>query len=563
MGRVLAVGLDSVDETDLQDRLDRGAMPHVAALRDRGTWCSITVDPLCRAEHPWTTFVTGLEPEHLGRWSPVRFEPATYSYGSVGAAEVEPFWSLGPDVAVVAVDVPAGPLARDSGGVQVVDWAAHDPMYPRCSSPVGLLADLDHRFGANPAVPLDYAGTWNDNAWLERYGSALQTSVRMRTAVIEHLLASTPAWRLGVVVFGEPHQVAHHAWHGMTPSSVLHSVPSASVGRVVLDDLHRALDDAVGRLAAGLDPDDVLVLFSPKGNEAICDLSANVLAPELLHRLTFGEPRLQQPSVARWERRGRPPVVLPGGMQHVAAMQAAFGDHPLRRARLAMRRAAFRAGSTLAPEQSARWRLRRRRKAPAPWVTPDPGTLAPLDRDLPYEPWYVATWYRPWWPRMRAFVLPSFSDLHVRINLIGREGAGTVAVSQYTQACDEVEQTLRQCRNRRTGNALVGDVIRPRGDDPFADVGLAADLVVSWAEDTDVLEHPEAGVVGPYPAWRSGGHAARGFALVAGGTVGQGSITGPRIVDLPATLLELAGLTPRAPTDGTPFPLPHLTRTER
>ena len=555
MGRVLAVGLDSVDEADLWSRLDVGAMPNLAALRDRGTWCSLTVDPLCRAEHPWTTFVTGLEPDHLGRWSPVCFEPTSYSYGSIGAAEVEPFWSLGPDVPVVAFDVPAGPLARDLGGVQVVDWAAHDPMYPRCSSPDGLLADLDNRFGANPAVPLDYAGTWNDVGWLERYGSALVTSTRMRTAVIEHLLASTPAWRLGVVVFGEPHQVAHHAWHGVAPSSVLHDVPSGAVGRAVLDDVHGALDDAVGRLAAALEPDDVLVLFSPKGNEAICDLGSNVLVPELLHRLTFGAPRLQQPSITRWERRGRPPVVLPGGMQHVAAMQAAFGDHPLRRTRLALRRAAFAAGSTLAPQRSTDWRLRRRRRMPEPWVTPDADTLAPLARNLPYDPWYVAMWYRPWWPKMSAFVLPSFSDLHVRINVIGREGAGTVAVSDYTRACDEVEETLRKCRNRRTGHALVGDVIRPRGGDPFADVGLAADLVVSWAEDTDVLEHPEAGVVGPYAAWRSGGHAARGFALVTGGAVGQGRIAGPRIVDLSATLLVLAGLTPRAPIDGTPFPL--------
>jgi hypothetical protein len=249
-------------------------------------------------------------------------------------------------------------------------------------------------------------------------------------------------------------------------------------------------------------------------------------------------------------------------MSHVAAMRAAFGDHWFRRARLATRRATFAAATAVAPSLTGRLRLGRRRQRPQPWRAPDPATLAPLADDLPYDPWFVATWYRPWWPRMAYFVLPSFSDLHVRINVIGREGEGTVAAADYGQACDEVEQTLRACRNPRTGHALVGDVNRPRGADPFAEVGLEADVVVSWAEDTDVLEHPEVGVVGPYPAWRSAGHAARGFALVAGGNVGCGTISGPRIVDLPTTLLDLTGAVPRESIDGTPFPLPRRRRAE-
>jgi predicted AlkP superfamily phosphohydrolase/phosphomutase len=562
MGRVLAIGLDSADEEDVRARMDAGTMPHLSALRDRGTWCSLEIDALCRSEHPWSTFVTGVEPEHLGRWTTVSFDPATYRYGSVGAVDVDPFWSLGDDVPVVAFDVPASRLTRSARGRHVVDWASHEPMYPRSSSPPGLLAELDERFGANPAVPLEYAGTWNDAAWLRSYGSALVTSTQLRTEVAEHLLSSTPDWRLGLVVYGEPHQVAHHAWQGVAPGSVLHEVPSAPVGRTVLDELHRELDDAVGRLAGALAPEDVVVVFSPKNNEAICDLASNVLAPELLHRLTFGEPRLQQPSVARWERRGRPPVVLPGGMSHVRAMQAAFGDHRLRRARLAIRQAAFRAAMAIAPDVTDRLRLRRRRHRPEPWVEPDPATLASPITDLPYDHWCVAAWYRPWWSRMPYFVLPSFSDLHVRINVVGREGEGTVAAADYVRACDEVEGILRACRNPRTGHALVADVSRPRGSDPFAEVGLGADLVVSWAEDTDVLEHPEAGVVGPYPAWRAGGHGTRGFALLAGGDVGRGTIAGSRIVDLPATLIELTGAAAKRPIDGTPFPLPRRSPAE-
>lgn len=555
MKRVLAIGLDAADEVDLERRLAAGSMPNLAALRERGTWCSLAVDTLCRSEHPWTAFVTGLEPEHSGRWTPIGFDPATYHYASADALDREPFWALGDRAKVVALDIPAATLARDLQGVHVVDWLTHDPMYPRCSSPAPLMATLDDLVGENPAAALEYAGAWHEAEYLRAYGAALVTSVEQRTEVIQYLLATTAGWNLGVVVFAELHQLSHDAWHGMAPGSVFRDAPSAAVGREALDAVYRATDVAIGRIVEGLEPEDVVVVFSPKGHEPLCDLLSNTLAPELLHRLAFGAPLLHQPSVRRWQRRGQPPVVLPTGMSHVAHMRGAFGDRRWRRARAAIRRTAFAAATAVAPGPMGRltMRVRAARNVRPPGGVPDPTTLAPLDGDLRYDRWFVATWYRPWWPEMRAFVVPSFADLHLRVNLAGREAEGIVALDDYQQACAEVAATFQACRNPRTGHPLVAEVLFPRAGDPFAEIGVPADVVIRWAEDADTLEHPDIGVVGPYPAWRAGGHAARGFALVAGGDVAPGRVDGNRIVDLTATILDLAGVEPREPIDGRPI----------
>ncbi|OWY63265.1 hypothetical protein B7486_54040, partial [cyanobacterium TDX16] len=549
-GRVLAIGLDSIDEEDLLARLAAGQMPNLAALRDRGTWASLSVDERCRSELPWLSLVTGLEAEALGQWTAAWFDPATYEYGSHGAPDRQPFWSLAGDQPSVSLDVAGSTLARGAG-THVVDWFTHDPMHVRCSSPPDVLVDLDRRFGPNPARLLEYAGTWHDAAWVERHRAACITSVDQRTEVVEHLLATTPGWRLGVVSFGEAHELAHHAWHGVAPESIAHDAPAAAAAGRALDELHVALDAAVGRLTAGLEPNDVVVVFAPKGSETHSDVGTNVLGPELLHRAAFGEALLAQPDVDAWQRAGQPALLVPRGSDYVAEMRTRRGER--RRGIDALRAAAHRTMSRLVPERVERRRARR--DAPLPWSPPDPEDVGPVRGTLLYDEWLVSTWYRPWWPRMRAFAIPSFSDLHVRINVEGRERDGVVPVAEYEQACDEVESLFRACSSLRTGRPAISAVDRPRGADPFLEVGLDADVVLTWAEDLDGLVHPDVGPVGPYPAWRTSGHAARGFALFAGGDVGHGRVEGPRVVDVPATLLDLAGVEPATPIDGTPIAL--------
>jgi predicted AlkP superfamily phosphohydrolase/phosphomutase len=155
---------------------------------------------------------------------------------------------------------------------------------------------------------------------------------------------------------------------------------------------------------------------------------------------------------------------------------------------------------------------------------------------------------------MPAFVLPSFNDAHLRLNVVGRERDGIVEQDEYQRACDELEAWVRSCRNPRTGNSVVAHVSRPHGDDPFETSAPAADLIVYFSEEADALEHPELGSVGPFPASRTGTHTPAGFALFVGNDIRPGEILQPhKLVDLPATILALAGVEPRRPIDGQPI----------
>ena len=166
--------------------------------------------------------------------------------------------------------------------------------------------------------------------------------------------------------------------------------------------------------------------------------------------------------------------------------------------------------------------------------------------------WHVAGWYRDAWPRLPAFVIPGFSDAHIRINLAGRERDGVVALDDYDAACDDVERSLRACRSARTGDPIVADITRMRAGDPCAPDGPGADLVVRlWG--TDAIEHPDAGSIGPAVAMRTGSHTEHGFADISGPGIEPGDRGAFGVCDLSATICALLGRTARVPLDGRSF----------
>jgi predicted AlkP superfamily phosphohydrolase/phosphomutase len=166
---------------------------------------------------------------------------------------------------------------------------------------------------------------------------------------------------------------------------------------------------------------------------------------------------------------------------------------------------------------------------------------------LELESIVATSWYRPHWSKMKAFVIPSFSDCHIRLNVRGRERDGMVELDDYDQVCDDVERELRLLVDARTNEPIVGEILRPRRDDPMAEIGPAPDLIVSFTHVADAIRHPALGVVGPCPLMRMGEHTPNGWAAIVtpeGGSEDLGTFE-PR--DLTATVVDLLGV-PESPT---------------
>jgi hypothetical protein len=315
---------------------------------------------------------------------------------------------------------------------------------------------------------------------------------------------------------------------------------------------YEAADRLAGDLVAAF-PDATIVAFNFHGMGANrSDVSSMLLLPDLLLRRSTGESRVA--ARPQWSS-GQLPVLREGeAWEHSVYRDPAARPAPTlrrpglgRRARRMARLLARRVGiAAKRPPGTGAAAAILTANGPANAAGPARSSLA----------WMPAARYADRWPRMDAFALPSFYDGRVRINLAGREAAGTVPLDRYAAACDEVEALLRECTDILTGEPVVDAVERPVAGDPLAAGPTAADLVVTWRVPSSGFRHPRLGDIGPVPQRRPGGHTGGdGIAYIAGPGIDPGDYPRHSAFDVVPTVISLLGEAPPRPLSGAPIPL--------
>ncbi|MGH2811424.1 MAG: alkaline phosphatase family protein [Actinomycetota bacterium] len=557
MTRVAVLGLDAAERTYVEALMNAGEMTNLARIRERSAKCNLDSEEIYRVGRIWETFVIG----KADYPSAVRFDPSDYSTFKAGARKVPPFYYLDPGLETIVFDVPYSSLWFPVDGAQVTSWGGHDAGFLRASRPSGLLTEIEEKFGGHPAFLNDYNTGWHHAPSITVLTDALLVGARRRMDSAIWLQEQFPNWDLFLTVMSEAHSAGEYFWHGADPEHPLAEEPTAEVARESLLRVHRGLDDEIGRFANSLPPETTLVVCSLHGMQTNpYDVAMMVLLPELLNRWQFGRGLFQFPDVDRWRRRGCPPIRPEQDQKWGNYAGAQFALESPDRLKRALRTTL--PSPVVKGARSARRALARRPKPPPPEALAVPAPPeAEFDPARTPEPhasvdWQVPCWYRPMWPRMKAFALPSFYDSRIRINLEGRERDGVVPKEDYTRVCDDLERLLENCRDVRTGRQAVSGFKRMRSEDPMDPEGPDADLVVYWGEAVDALEHPELGAVGPFPFRRTGGHTGNGFAYISGPGIRPGYRGAYPSTHLTPTVLDLLGR--QVPEELHGHPIPNL-----
>jgi predicted AlkP superfamily phosphohydrolase/phosphomutase len=531
LSRVLVICLDGYEESIGRQLMAEGRMPALRALSELSARFSLDHGPALRTGLAGEHVATGLSPTDAGRWSAVRFEPATYSVRQEGTA-LTPFTSALGSRAVV-FDPPYFDLARAARTRGMVAWGAHDPGVASRANPPGLVEEVSARFGAYPARKWIYGTPWNSSAASKQMGDHLTEGVRLRASVARWLYQERlPDWELALLTVSEAHSALEGLWHGIDPTHPLHLCPSAVGAAAGIRSVYAAIDDLIGELRAAF-PDAATVVFSMHGmGPNRSDAASMLLLAEFLYRRAFGS--------AYFDRKAATSVALHGqvAMTELESwgtwVATGFPAEPPGAGEPFWRRVPRRVIPTAAKRVVKRMLAR---------LTAEPGSALRLPID-----WMPAARYQRFWHRMPAFALPSFYDGRVRINLRGRERTGIIDPAQYRVCRDDLLAALRECRDPITGESVVEDIEYPAAADPMELGPTEADLVILWRGAPMGLVHPEHGQIGPLPYRRTGGHTGGpGFAFLHGEGIQPGEYGTRSAYDVVPTLFELLG---RPPLEG-------------
>jgi predicted AlkP superfamily phosphohydrolase/phosphomutase len=530
--RVMAIGLDGFDYKLAERFMAEGHMPALADLKQRAARFFLDEGYTHRSGIPWESAGSGLSPQETGRWSPVVFDPATYTAWREGG-QFAPWWDKA-DLRAVVFDAPNIDLRHARNTQGVVAWGTHSPGTAKAGRPGALLGEVKQRFGDYPAGEWMYGVPWPSARGAEMMGKSLSRALDVRSRAAGWLATERfPEWDFFFAMASELHGGMEGLWHGVDAGHPLHTHPSAGSAASALLEIHRALDRMIGQLvkAAG---DAVFIAFNLGGmGPNRHDTQSMVLLPELLYRHAFGHSLLTIPPL--W---AESPDRLPIMDEHETwdGLSGSWVPEPKAAAenlRVAARRL----------PRPVKAVLKRARAAVAGWNARD----SPLREDIGYMPCYH---YRHHWPRMAAFAVPSFGDGRIRINLRGRERDGVVEMSRYGETCRTIETLLGECRNPRTGEPAVARVERLAPADPLALPASEADLLVVWRDVAAVIEHPRLGLVGPVPLRRTGGHTPDGIAYIAMPGLEPGDRGVHSSFDVVPTIARLLGVETAVRLDG-------------
>jgi predicted AlkP superfamily phosphohydrolase/phosphomutase len=536
--RVVAIGLDGASLELVERWMDAGALPALAALRAQGAWGRLRNIEFHRTEAPWITFLTGCLPTRTGEWGHSDYHPDRYEVVESAAYRFDhpPFYGLGNGLRLALFDVPMiGP--RDGlDGIQLLGWGTEANQCLRTSLPAGLMGEILARHGPHPLLD-DHQGnpfrgpsreradgaaevrtvrlpSVYDGDALRRLEAMLLTATARRAAIIDDLWGRGP-WDLFMPVFAEVHSAGHLLWHLSQPHPLREAMAAAAPGADPLLAVYRAVDRAIGAFADRLPPEVDLVVYAIHGMiVSSMDICSTVALPELLYRWSFPGKAALAPGGA-----GMPPP--PPRLDY----RRHWKDEVWRLATADGR------AELESPEAQGR-------------------RADPLD-------WQPTNWYRPLWPAMKAFAIPTYAEGIVRVNVAGREARGCIAPEAFDAVCDELRSMLLRLRDPRSGKAVVREVLRVRPG-PFDQgiLGLPGDLMVLWQDEraVDVVDSPELGRVGPVPFFRTGAHHPSGFIVARGPGIAAGTrLPDSGVPDLSATLLELLGRPRPDHLEGRPF----------
>ena len=507
--RLLVLGFDSMDVELVRRWAAAGYLPTFRRLFESAAWSDYIDPPEHMSGRIWTSIHTGLSPLRHDFSFFMRYCRESYRMRMARADDVrgDPFWKWFAQSGrrIVLADAPFAIPRPEYGGRQLWGWGLHDTPWRRSSVPKKLLPSLSADFGAHPISRSHCYSYSTEPDSLVQLRSGLLLGIERRTAMLKSLIADGD-WDFFYGVYSEPHCAGHLMWHLEDDTHPRHRPDELAVLGHALRDNYAAIDHALGEVLACAGTDTTCAIFFSHG------MGPNYHGEHLFSMFVRRFNR-------RWE--GKSP------------------DEDLEGERRGWFDSMWRSSIRTLP---AAWRGRVTKRLPISLR----GRISVLR-----QPGYRVR------SPMLAFSLSLDVFSSLRVNLVGREPQGRIRPGEeYRRYLDAFSEELLQLTNVESGKPAVERIFRAdhQVDPPM--IGSMPDLTIWWSKESPIraIRSRTLGAIsGADTEIRTGEHAMRGMLLVSHPLAKRGrhTIPGMNVLDIPATLCDLAGIQPGGHLDGT------------
>ena len=258
-------GLDAGDPDLLEKWAADGSMPNLQKIMGQGCWGRTTGADLLFEHGAWLSITSGISRRENGYHYFRQLKPQSYELELKTGPDfaAPPFWSLisGNELRIAIIDVPDTTPIPGLPGIQLSDWAVHDPQHPPAAQPPELLAEVKRLFGKQNIIDEKYESNI-DNDQLMR--QQLLQRVEKKGDLCRHLLAQDE-YGLVFIGFAEAHTGAHQFWKYRPGAQGLEAVPAPNPLQDAVHDIYQAIDRELGALLAELPPAANLFVVSSVG----------------------------------------------------------------------------------------------------------------------------------------------------------------------------------------------------------------------------------------------------------------------------------------------------------
>lgn len=262
---LIIIGIDAGDPQLLERWAGDGTMPNLNKIMNSGCWGHTSGRDLLFEHGSWLSISSGVSRREHGYHHYRQLKPQTYELELVTGDRlgVPPFWSTlqGTGTKCAIIDVPETSPLPDLSGIQLSDWAVHDPQSLAAAHPPDLLADVKRQFGKQIIVHEQYDSDLETDLVIYQ---ELMERVEKKGSLCRHLLAGDD-FDLVFAVFAEAHTGAHQFWGYRSEAQGLQKVPPPNPLMHAVHDIYQAIDREIGMMLDQLPKEANVFIVSSVG----------------------------------------------------------------------------------------------------------------------------------------------------------------------------------------------------------------------------------------------------------------------------------------------------------